>query len=540
MKFLSIASLLVLSIINGINAHTYESLGINAVKKQETEALISKEHTIPIINVSTKDNSELILSRDNYTDCVVDFFNVENKFKFSEKSAKIRVRGNYSGFYGDAEQIKNNTVPYKIKFDEKTSFYGLHNGEKFKSWTLLKTFDGVILNDIGLRIGRQIFGNEQYISDSKFVNLYVNDKFQGLYVLCEQNEVNEKRVNISKPEKNYNGTDIGYYFELDQYYYEKQGQFFRYLYEGATVTDLRGKERTFFKAEYTLKSDFYCQEQLDFIGHFTTSIFKIIYLAVEKGEFQTFDENYNLVNSTYTNAQDTISAVMDINTVVNMYLLYEIVHDNDVGEGSFYFAADFADKSKTPKLQMVSPWDFDWILTDGPRRYWAAAFVEDSFIQEYRDRSNPWFVLLGKEEWFHELVAKKWEAVSDLVKAQVPEQKAYIDENIDEFLKIANVIPEAMQNIENEHEWLLNRFEWMDEAFVPGRGIYPIPSEEIPAAETTTTEIEIPTTVYSTVTETSTIYIDDDDDDIAQEVEATVAVNEDDDSDSEYSDEEEQ
>ncbi|KAG4086118.1 hypothetical protein H8356DRAFT_1087402 [Neocallimastix lanati (nom. inval.)] len=43
-----------------------------------------------------------------------------------ENSAKIRIRGNSSAYYGDIEKILANPVPYKIKFDEKTSFLGLH------------------------------------------------------------------------------------------------------------------------------------------------------------------------------------------------------------------------------------------------------------------------------------------------------------------------------------------------------------------------------------------------------------------------------
>jgi len=328
-------SILIIYAFALVNAHTYESLGIDAIKKQEFENSIAKEYQFPIINISTRNNNELILSNKNYTDCVVDIFNVEDDKALRERSAGVKVRGNSSSYYKDVEKIKVNTVPYRIKFDKKVNLLGLHNGEKFKDWVLIKTGSKFIRNDIAYKFGKVIMEDKYFVTDSTHVNLYVNDVFQGIYVLCEQYKVNEKKVNITVPEKNYNGTDIGYYFEIDNfatYYDDEVEPYFTMDYENATVKDVLGEERQFVSSEYTLKSDFYCQEQLDFIGNYTKNVFKIIYLAAEKNDFKTFDENYHLVNATFTSAEETITNVMDIESVVDMYLLYEIVHDYDVGE----------------------------------------------------------------------------------------------------------------------------------------------------------------------------------------------------------------
>jgi len=505
MKSLLFITLVILFIINVISAHTYESLSIDATQKQEIEQKIIEESVLPVINISTFNNTELILSRENYTDCVVDVFNVEDRYKIQERSASVKLRGNSSSFYGDVKKVMANIVPYKIKFDKKTNVLGLHNGEKFKEWVLLKTDGDVIRNDIAFRMGRKIFGDKYFVSDSKFVKLYINDKFTGIYLLVEQNEVNEKKVNISKPEKNYNGTDIGYYFEIDNYYTDNPGKYFIYNYENVTVSDIRGEVRNFARAEYTVKSDFYCQEQLDFIGNYTKNVFSIIYNAVEKGEYKTIDENFNLVNSTYTSAEEAISAVLDVESAVNMYLLYEIVHDNDVGEGSFFFAIDFSENSKIQKLQMVSPWDFNWTYSDGPRRYWAAAFCEKNFAKRMGDRSNPWFILLGKEEWFHELVSKKWEALASVIRAELVDERNHLVNNIND---ISLVGKDVMKGVDNLGDWLTRRFNWMDEAFVPGQSVLVIPNEKevvvttpavLPPVVTTTTTVVLPPVV--TVTE---------------------------------------
>jgi len=483
-----------ISLANATENHTYESLGIDSIQKQQIEAKIIENSSLPIINISTRNNSELILSRDIYTDCVVDVLNVDDDHILKEQSAGVKVRGNSSAYYGDVEQIKANSVPYIIKFSKRTNLLGLHHGEKFKDWVLLKSGSKIIRHDYAYRMGRAVLGDDYYISDTTIVKVYVNDVLQGTYSLCEQNKIDEKKVNVSVPEKNYNGTDIGYYFEIDNCYEdeENKGKYFEMDYEKASVKDILGIERPFWTAYYTLKNEFYCQDQLDFIKNYTNNVFKIIYLATEKNIFKTFDENYNLVNSTYTSAQETISSVIDIDSVVNMYIIYENVHDYDVGEGSFYFAIDFSKESKIKKLQMISPWDFDWTYHDSPRRYWAGAFCEDSFIESNGDRSNPWFIELVKQEWFHELVSKKWEAVSSSVRDALAYDEQFINDYLDDLLVInKNVVKDA----DTIFEWIRQRLDWMDEAFTVGNGIV-IPNEEQPIkAETsvsTSTTISTP------------------------------------------------
>ena len=119
MKSLLFTILIILFIINIVSSHSYESLNIDALQKQEIEKKIEDESVLPVINISTLNNTELILSRDQYTDCVVDVLNVEDEYKLKEKFARIKIRGNSSSYYGDVKKVKYNLVPYKIKFDKK-------------------------------------------------------------------------------------------------------------------------------------------------------------------------------------------------------------------------------------------------------------------------------------------------------------------------------------------------------------------------------------------------------------------------------------
>ena len=447
----------------GASAHDYESLGVDAAAKATFFENADAKTQLPIVSITTRNNSELILSKEEYTDCVVDVFGADEKYDLSEVSAGIKVRGNSSAYYGDPEKIKKNTVPYRIKFDKKQNMLGLNDGAKCKSWVLLKTDWNICANSIALRMGREIFDDTAFVSDSTYVHLYVNDKLQGTYLLCEQSQVNENRVNVTEPEKDYTGTDIGYYLELDNYATdEPDNPYISMDYEGATVKDVRGTERQFVPAEYSIKNDIYSTEQRDYIEKYLNNVFELIYRATEKNEFLALDENNDLVPSDYKSAEEAICAVMNIESVVDMYLLYEIVHDYDCGEGSFYMCVDFSENSATPKLQFTSPWDFNWAYNDSNTRYWAGAFCTTSFANQYGDRSNPWFILLAKQEWFHDLCTKKWIAESAAVKAAVAEERAVLTKYKTDINKKE---PYGTDSAENTLKWVDKRLEWMDKTF---------------------------------------------------------------------------
>lgn len=443
---------------------TYESFGIDKSEKEAFQEEVSKNVKLPIINVTT--NNEDIVSREEYVSCVVDVFNCDDSQIIDEASAGIKVRGNSSAYYGDVNQILNNPVPYRIKFDTKTNMLGLNGSAECRSWVLLKSDWDLIRNDIALRFGRAIIGDDAFCSDSQFVHLYVNDKFQGIYVLCEQCQINPNRVDITEPENGYTGTDIGYYLELDNYAASDEGNHYISLdYGEYEVTDIEGTTRKFVPAEYSIKNDLYSQNQIDFIDKYLNNLFEIVYRACEKDEYLTFDVNYDLVQSEFDNAKDTVNAVMDLQSVVDMYLLYEIVHDYDCGEGSFFMCVDFAENSKCPKLQFTSPWDFNWAYNDSTKKYWAAAFCDQSFADQSGDRSNPWFILLMKQEWFSDMAKEKWTELynSKAIRECIREEIAILEEYKDDLNKTDEWATESSYQLLN---WIYDRIDWMDKTFV--------------------------------------------------------------------------
>lgn len=440
---------------------TYESLSADKAEKESFKKKIRSESKIPVISVTTAPD-DMIASREKYTSCVVDVFNCDEKLEINEASAGIKVRGNSSAYYGDVSQILANKVPYRIKFDKKANMLGLNNGAECKSWVLLKSDWDLIRNDIAFRFGRTIMGDSNFCSDGQLVHLYVNEEFQGVYELCEQCQINPNRVDISEPAEGYTDTDIGYYLELDNYATsDEDNHYISMDYENATVTDINGEKRQFVPAEYSIKNDLYSQNQIDFIDKYLNNLFKIVYEACENGKYYKFDENYDLVDSDVTTAEEAVSNVMDIDSVRDMYILYEIVHDYDCGEGSFYMCVDLSKDSKCPKLKFTSPWDFNWAYNDSTEKYYAGAFTDKNFVAKKGDRSNPWFIILCKQDWFMDAVKEKWTEMSQekLLQGCIKTEREYLKEYDADLRKGEEWGPDSAEDLFN---WIENRIYWLN------------------------------------------------------------------------------
>ena len=286
----------------------------------------------------------------------------------------------------------------------------------------------------------------------------MNGQFHGIYLLAEQNQVNKNRVNITEPKNNYSNTDIGYFVELDGYEYEPC---FMMDYSNAAVTDIYGVTRSFIPKSYSIKSDVTSPRQTSFISSYMINVFDLIYRACEKGEYMTFGKNYELVPSTFDNAADTVSAVIDVRSFVDMYILYEIMHDYDIGASSFFFCIDFSTRSTCPRLTLTAPWDFSWTCEDNPEGgLYAASFMKEDFVAKCGDRSNPWFIILAKQDWFNEAVKERWNEIGgDAIIELINGEREFLAENESDF----NRVDDYAAALANQYlDWVEARVKWLD------------------------------------------------------------------------------
>ena len=386
----------------------------------------------------------------DYVNAVISVSDCEG-YELDGAEGKVKIRGNFTASYPKK--------PIRIKFTEKQPMCGLNGGAALKNWVLLAEYTDASLlrNSAALYIANSLYSSSgHYASDFRNVEVYLNGEYNGVYVLCEQQEVNKARVNLPEPEnpKKHEGETLteeesaalkdgrtGYLIEYDGYYTnEDPADTFTIRYDWVTrpngqtflpaseandpmeekETDSgsgsdgasagsrgdsfgRGGIGTTRTTGFTIKSDFYYPEQNEFIRRTVQTVWDVLYDAVYTDHsdlsahpYYTMDEYGNRVAApAFTTAYEAVASVVDIGSLVDMYILQEIVQDTDLDWSSFYFSIDMSPEGNR-LLTYTAPWDFD----NG------FGLNQDNTALFAMNFDNPWFVLFWGQDWF-------WQRVND-------------------------------------------------------------------------------------------------------------------------------
>ena len=123
-----------------------------------------------------------IETKEKYVDCNII---VGDDDSYVDAAAKIKLRGNST--------LWVNKKAYKIKFNEKQD---LLNMGADKEWALLANyFDPTHLRNYYAYNLAKVLGLE-YSVECKFVDVYINGIYNGLYLLSETVKTSKERVNI--------------------------------------------------------------------------------------------------------------------------------------------------------------------------------------------------------------------------------------------------------------------------------------------------------------------------------------------------------
>lgn len=370
------------------------------IDKKEAVLTITSYIGLPNINVTTINNAA-IDSKEVYTDMTLSIDNCLDNYKLENAAGGIRLRGN-----GSLEAIKK---PYRLKFNDKQSLLGLNDGAKIKSWVLLAEFYdySMMRNATAFTLGNDLMnGKGYYSSDFQHVNLYVNGIFNGVYVLCEQQQVNKNRVDIYEADEDEETLEIGYLLEMDNYGDDYPFEVGNTTY---TATDSNGSSQIIPTRTYSIKSDIYSLEQQKYISKYMNSVYSILYNAVCLNKYYELDENFDLVESKHIDAYSTINEVIDLDSLMRSYILEEIMKDIDVGFSSYYMFVDFSKDSKFNKLTFGAPWDFDWSGGNpGTMFNYNYGTSNGNYNSLFTDHMNPWLFLLSKLNNFDSLIKEYW------------------------------------------------------------------------------------------------------------------------------------
>ena len=372
------------------------------VPEPETE-----ERPIPRLDIYTDDGGDVV-SKDEYKHAVATLSNCDESFAFEGIGVNIRARGNST--FGAPKK------PFRLKFDKKQGMLGLNGGQKYKSWVLMADYyDGSMLRTYGtFKFAKALMENVYYSSDCTHVEVYLNGEYRGVYLLCEQTQINRGRVDIPEMEEGDTSVEQGYLMigvggQVD----EPELITVRPEIE---ITDRTGQTRYYGGVNFTLSGGTFTREQKDYVSKYVSAVFKVVAHAVYDNEYYTLSRDGTMTPKTEfawakTDEEkqiETVSAVFNIESAVSMCILDEICKNLDAMAFNMY--VDLSPEGDGV-LTLAAPWDFDFSManTHYATTHSYTGFYATNFSESEGVRVNLWYVLLGRISWFEDMIRAHWQ-----------------------------------------------------------------------------------------------------------------------------------
>lgn len=274
--------------------------------------------------------------------------------------ANIRYRGNSSMFFDKKGYLlkfinkDGNDNDKKVMGMDKHSEWALHG--PYLDKTLLRNY-----------LWYHISGNiMESAPDSRFCELFVDGKYQGLYVMVESPSRGDKgRMQIKKQKKGKDYT--GYIVRLDK----------------GTTNSLQDLN-TF--SRYSMKTGM----KLEVIYPGKDKLNETLqeYIRRDIGRFEKSLYSYD-----YDSKQYGYSNYIDVDSFVDYYIINEFSQNYDAGNMSTYLYKDFNGKLK------MYVWDFNNANN---------LYMNDIKIDDFQFQWNLWFTMLMKDEKFVNRIIERY------------------------------------------------------------------------------------------------------------------------------------
>jgi len=254
---------------------------------------------IPHIYINTE-NKEDITSKEDYLWADI---SIEANGWGEDYSNRTQIRGRGNSTWGMPKK------PYRLKLETKAALLSL---AEEKDWVLLANYidPTLMLNSVAFKIGQLI--GLQFTNHAIPVDLTLNGKYAGSYLLTEQVELSSSRVNIDDK--------TGVLLELD-INFDEDSQFYSNNYDlPVMVKDPDVESDEHFEQ---IKSDFHQLEDA---------------LASESFPNNNYKE------------------FIDIESVVKFLIIYNLTHNMEINHPK----STYLYKDAGGKYTMGPIWDFDW------------------------------------------------------------------------------------------------------------------------------------------------------------------------------------
>ena len=407
-----------------INRPTFEQGNDTPVAEDSSE--------MPILYINTNRKKE-ITSREEYIKAEV-ILSAAGQYSFDETSARIRGRGNSTWLHFDKK-------PYRLKFDEKVDLLGMGAN---KDWVLLaNAFDETMMRSyLAFSLGKE-FGLE-YTTEFQFVHLYLNSEYRGVYLIAEQIEEGNSRVDVNSSKTG--EVDTGYLIEAigNSTKEEEERYFLAETVDGNRLYPTQPEFRFYIKSPDETE----CTDaQYEYIKNYVTEVNEAIFKKDWK----------------------RISSLVDVESAAKMFLVDQIMLNNDMGYCFYLY------KKAGDKLYFGPMWDYD-------QSCGGSSWGGTTYKGWETGTTHTWYTTLIEIPEFKSLVQKIYNEHKTFIRNLPDFVDETVEENEEDFaknnkrweelfgdpkkwrrLKELIALTTYEEHVDYLNTWLNNRVDWLEE-----------------------------------------------------------------------------
>ncbi len=367
--------------------------------------------------------------------------------------SEIKSRGNATFTY-----MKK---PYQIKLASKTDLFDMG---KSKTWILLANYtdQSMLHNALGFHLGDAL--NVPYNIDYRFVHLYIDGAYRGLYMLCEKVQIGDNRVDIADLEKATEKANPDLELDRADQITVTDGSLiensildsFTYCEGVESPDDITGgylveldfrahQEPCYFTTEnglmYTVKSPEYAsREEMEYIAGLFADMEEAIYS----------ETGFNRKGVHY-------SEYIDVESFASVYVVQELMKNWDAYLGSMFFFKDADENGEPASIYMGPLWDLDNTLGNINFNYefgqdtaylWAQNGVFQDYVRTFAKS-------LMKQPDFQYEVAQQY-AVAYAEVQSVLAEDGWFEKSVDE-IRSGVAMDRTRWKLYDSESWLLNQ-----------------------------------------------------------------------------------
>lgn len=354
-----------------------------------------------------------------------------------ESQADIRVRGNSSrtfdktGYLLKFTDNQGNRRDYDVMGMGADSTWVLHG--PFLDKTLMRNY-------MWYNIAGQMM---EWAPQVRYCEVFINHAYQGIYVMTEQIEASESRLDLTK--YNQNRAASSYIICAD-----------RASANDAAVID------NF--THYTKR--LLTRLEIKYPGESKLTPETQEYITRDFSKFEKALYSYD-----YDSKRFGYEKYIDVKSFVDYFIINEVTQNGDAGFFSTYFYKDMGGKLKT------AVWDFNNCCDN---------YIEKAYpIEGFTLHNRPWFFMLLKDEVFVRKIINRYQSLrktilkDEAIRENIRQQKEYLGGAADRNFQVwgytfepehnlllggeERVIESYEEAVEQYEDRLISRMKWMDE-----------------------------------------------------------------------------